>query len=801
MEPRLAPVRAATPPLRVVSTRVHRRRERVVRFEETQNRGESRVERNIDGGRRSEEASRENGTHGLPFANSDRKPSIGEASPTSYKEGTYYRPSQMIEDYPLPDELKIPSHIGSYDGKGDPDNFLHLFEGAIRIQKWLMPVACHIQRKKFTKTHLAVHNIKQRENESTRAFITRYTDDTLQILGLHEDQRISSFIHGLRTRSLVKHLSIDLSPTYKGLMEKTYTWVEAREVATNGVSNDQRDSLERPRKSSWNNNKGKIDRSWTFPYKGESHKLLSNLSKIPREILTTERVAKTFERPPRLPGPNWSKDKTRYCHFHEDYGHETNKCRELKHQIEEVIRRTEERRKASIGKTSILLISRRDHRLKKRPACDNGMGEIMYSPIPNEGSSEPVVIKLKPSIRSLRVDSNTPLVGFLGEESWPLGEVPLEVTIREGPLTITKTLTFIIVRSDSPHNLLLGRTVMEEMGIVRLMEEEGNSTNNGQGDVKDILSCKDTKEEIVIDDKCPEQKVKQKKRSLAPKRNEVVCTQVEELVEAGVLREVKYQTWIGWNMKVNANDMVIKSDSEEDMLADIEETLGRLPVINLKLNPRKCSFRVEERIHSRHLITKQGIRADLSKVKEKALPFDENPEKMHEYKNGSVDKRSKQSLLKNERMLRVTANNGYTNQSDMPIKQVLAKLEKSGRVAKWAIELGEHEIEFKGRNSIKGQILAEFLIETSPTKREEEKNEEAKRKEPELENTWKLFTEGASSSDGSGAGLMLVNPEGKEYTHALRFEFETTNNEAKYEELIVGMRIAQEMQIQELALF
>ncbi|GJV24567.1 reverse transcriptase domain-containing protein [Tanacetum coccineum] len=135
-------------------------------------------------------------------------------------------------------------------------------------------------------------------------------------------------------------------------------------------------------------------------------------------------------------------------------------------------------------------------------------------------------------------------------------------------------------------------------------------------------------------------------------------------------------------MKVNANDMVIKSDSEEDMLADIEETLGRLPAINLKLNPRKCSFRVEERIHSRHLITKQGIRADLSKVKEKALPFDENPEKMHEYKNGSVDKRSKQSLLKNERMLRVTANNGYTNQSDMPIKQVLAKPEKLGRIAK-----------------------------------------------------------------------------------------------------------------------
>ncbi|GKF71534.1 hypothetical protein Tco_0207648 [Tanacetum coccineum] len=122
--------------------------------------------------------------------------------------------------------------------------------------------------------------------------------------------------------------------------------------------------------------------------------------------------------------------------------------------------------------------------------------------------------------------------------------------------------------------------------------------------------------------------------------------------------------------------------------------------------------------------------------------------------------------------------------SDMPIKQVLGKPEKSGRVAKWAIELEEHEIEFKGRNSIKGQILPNFLTETSPTEREEEKNGEAKRKEPKPEpepepkpeNTWKLFTDEASSSDGSGAGLMLVNPEGKEYTYALRFEFETTNN-------------------------
>ncbi|GKF78579.1 hypothetical protein Tco_0234147, partial [Tanacetum coccineum] len=81
----------------------------------------------------------------------------------------------------------------------------------------------------------------------------------------------------------------------------------------------------------------------------------------------------------------------------------------------------------------------------------------------------------------------------------------------------------------------------------------------------------------------------------------------------------------------------------------------------------------------------------------------------------------------------------------------MAKPEKSGRIAKWAIELGEHEIKFRGRNSIKGQILADFLAETPLTENREAKNEEVKRKELEPENAWKLFTDGASSSDGSGA--------------------------------------------------
>ncbi|GJV13322.1 retrovirus-related pol polyprotein from transposon TNT 1-94 [Tanacetum coccineum] len=51
---------------------------------------------------------------------------------------------RWIEDYTLPDGLKMPSHVVSYDGKGDPDNYLHLFEGAISMKKLAMPVDCHM---------------------------------------------------------------------------------------------------------------------------------------------------------------------------------------------------------------------------------------------------------------------------------------------------------------------------------------------------------------------------------------------------------------------------------------------------------------------------------------------------------------------------------------------------------------------------------------------------------------------------------------------------------------------------------
>ncbi|XP_071718659.1 uncharacterized protein [Rutidosis leptorrhynchoides] len=63
---------------------------------------------------------------------------------------------------------------------------------------------------------------------------------------------------------------------------------------------------------------------------------------------------------------------------------------------------------------------------------------------------------------------------------------------------------------------------------------------------------------------------------------------------------------------------------------------------------------------------------------------------------------------------------------------------------------------------------------------------------------WDLYTDGAASFEGARAGLILTGPHEEEHTYALRFNFKVTKNEAEYEALLAGMRIAKEMGVKKL---
>ncbi|GKF77684.1 reverse transcriptase domain-containing protein, partial [Tanacetum coccineum] len=71
---------------------------------------------------------------------------------------------------------------------------------------------------------------------------------------------------------------------------------------------------------------------------------------------------------------------------------------------------------------------------------------------------------------------------------------------------------------------------------------------------------------------------------------------------------------IGRNLEVYVDDLVIKSRTEEEIVRDIEETFKTLREINMKLNPKKCTFGIEEGMFLGYKVSTSGLKVCPDKV-------------------------------------------------------------------------------------------------------------------------------------------------------------------------------------------
>ena len=129
------------------------------------------------------------------------------------------------------------------------------------------------------------------------------------------------------------------------------------------------------------------------------------------------------------------------------------------------------------------------------------------------------------------------------------------------------------------------------------------------------------------------------------------------------------------------------------------------------------------------------------------------------------------------------------------MKQVLHKPETSGRLMKWAIELSEFDIRYKPKTAIKGQVLADLVMEFISA-------EAVKSAQTMTDlSIWKLTVDGASNAQGSGACLILTSLEGIDIEYALRFGFHTSNNESEYEAVIEGLNLVHSLEVDQLEVY
>nr|GEX48987.1 reverse transcriptase domain-containing protein [Tanacetum cinerariifolium] len=158
-------------------------------------------------------------------------------------------------------------------------------------------------------------------------------------------------------------------------------------------------------------------------------------------------------------------------------------------------------------------------------------------------------------------------------------------------------------------------------------------------------------------------------------------------------------------------------------------------------------------------------------------------------KRGQVPERNKAIYEEVENHALQGPEVNYTPMEILILDLILSNLEVTRRLLKWRFELEEHDIHYRPRTSVKGKILADFIIERP----EDDPTDTPMEDKEELLDPWILFTDGSSCIDGSGAGLIITSPKGMEFTYALRFRFDATDNEAEYEALIARLRIAEQM--------
>ena len=49
--------------------------------------------------------------------------------------------------------------------------------------------------------------------------------------------------------------------------------------------------------------------------------------------------------------------------------------------------------------------------------------------------------------------------------------------------------------------------------------------------------------------------------------------------------------------------------------------------------------------------------------------------------------------------------------TDKPLRKAMSSLEAAGRMALWAVELSEFDIQYRPRTAVKGQVVADFIAE------------------------------------------------------------------------------------------
>ncbi|GJY05760.1 reverse transcriptase domain-containing protein [Tanacetum coccineum] len=443
------------------------------------------------------------------------------------------------------------SHIKTYDGSEDPEDHLKIFQAAAKMERWAMPTWCHmfnstltgnarvwfddlpqesinsyddlrkaflenyLQQKKCIKDPVEIHNIKQRDGESTEEFVRRYKLECRDVKGAPECMKISGFMHGITNPELIKRLHDNIPKSVDEMMRVTTTFLRGEVAASNRERKKSFPSWKQQEAGQKQNfKKGSFRNQQRTERKQDRFTLLT---KTPKEILALDKGK--FKPPPPMTTPVEKRNASKFCEFHGEVGHTTDECMHLKRQIEEMLKAGKlthliKELKQNNGKDQIktakkgensgkdkslaILMVQPWQKIARQRITQTFSPEsvISFPPLGEEDGTEgPMIIeaemgghcvhrmyvdggssseilyehcfnRFRSEVRNQMIPATIPLVGFNGEIIWPLGQISLLVKIGDEEHSTSAWMKFVVVRSPYPYNGIIRRPGVRKIRAV-----------------------------------------------------------------------------------------------------------------------------------------------------------------------------------------------------------------------------------------------------------------------------------------------------------------------------------------------
>ncbi|GKV53054.1 hypothetical protein SLEP1_g59602, partial [Rubroshorea leprosula] len=379
-----------------------------------------------------------------------------------------------------------------------------------------------------------------------------------------------------------------------------------------------------------------------------------------------------------------------------------------------------------------------------------------------------------------------PIYGFDNQPVPLEGVITLPIYVGSEPRFRMASVTFLVVKMESAFNAILGRATLCELKADVFAWTMDEMPGVPAELTVHKLNTDPTRRPVV-----------QKRRLFSPEKQAAIDEEIQKLLQAGFIRRMECSEWVSnpvlvkkpngkWRMCIDFTNLNDTCPKDPHPLPNVEK------LVKQAAGHERMSFldaSSESGKFLGYVVSKKGIEVNPEKVEavQQMEPprtvkdaFDElkrylasapllskpvDGECLYLYlgvtqeANYPLAEKTAFALVCTARKLRAYfQSHQIVVYTDFPLRKILQKPELSGRLIGWSVELSEYDLKFQPRTTIKGQAVADFLVECAPAA--------VKEKAPEHQ-FWVLYVDGAANDEGFGAGAVLLGPDGFKSEHAL----------------------------------